>query len=491
MCTHYELRRVVTEYVWLDVLEMLHSLHRFAVSCTSIGHVSKTIHQQVTAAIGGTGAQPHYCSQRRQGLHVICLLVWFNLLLVCTAQHGPPLVAPISSDVIARAESATVAVSTPDSLGAGFIVGTNGVLLTNYHVIQGAKSVVIKLKDGREYALNGVVAYSPKLDLALLRINDTNITHLTLASTHELRRGQPVAAIGHPLGNMWAVTQGVLEESAMDGNRSVVKVSATIDHGNSGGPIVLANGAVCGVSTYFVERTIRYASSAYVIERRIGRDFYGVSVKEFEKCPANTGIPKTSLTALARSNRLAEQTDIFGCIIVVTAGLIDSLGDGIKTLGVEVERSYSQAYRDIHGRYIPSSEKVIIYNAQTFSEASQRFVALTTLMREFLPVRTGDRDLDYGSDNWRHSIDQAGLCIDAVYDATSGDLRRSSLNAKVAQISYKRARDSLREAILALEIVQKRYDFFIADPVKWPSGGAVVTAALIKELLVSHAPGKW
>ncbi len=145
--------------------------------------------------------------------------------------------------------------STQDSEGSGIVLTQDGYIVTNYHVIEGATKVNVSLNTGDEYEAK-VIGGDAQTDLAIIKIDATDLTYATLGNSSELRVGEKAIAIGNPLGQEFAgtVTQGVI--SAL--NRSVtfedktltlIQTDAAINPGNSGGALVNSYGEVIGINT--------------------------------------------------------------------------------------------------------------------------------------------------------------------------------------------------------------------------------------------------
>lgn len=136
--------------------------------------------------------------------------------------------------------------------GSGFIVEANGLIVTNNHVIRGAKDIKVTLPDGRKF--NGrVVGKDPASDLALVKIDGKNLPVLEMEDPGKIRVGQQVIAIGSPLGLQHSVTSGILSAVNRDIelNRRInfLQTDAPINPGNSGGPLLNLSGKVIGVNT--------------------------------------------------------------------------------------------------------------------------------------------------------------------------------------------------------------------------------------------------
>lgn len=137
-------------------------------------------------------------------------------------------------------------------VGSGFIIETNGLVVTNFHVVKGAKDLKVTLPNGKKYQ-GKIVGQDPDSDLALVKIEAKGLPFLELADPNNLRVGQWVVAIGSPLGLQHSVTAGILSavNRDIDLNRRVnfLQTDAPINPGNSGGPLLNMTGQVIGVNT--------------------------------------------------------------------------------------------------------------------------------------------------------------------------------------------------------------------------------------------------
>ena len=137
--------------------------------------------------------------------------------------------------------------------GSGFIVDSNGFILTNYHVIEGADRITVTLADGRVFR-GTVVGADPAIDVALVRIPEaSNLPTAPLGNSDDLRAGEWVCAIGNPLGYVHSVTVGVVSfigrklfDPSLD---DYIQTDAAINFGNSGGPLINARGEVVGINS--------------------------------------------------------------------------------------------------------------------------------------------------------------------------------------------------------------------------------------------------
>ncbi|MGU7783897.1 Do family serine endopeptidase [Burkholderia sp. PU8-34] len=145
------------------------------------------------------------------------------------------------------------------NLGSGVIVSPEGYILTNQHVVDGADQIEVALADGRT-ATAKVIGSDPETDLAVLKINMTELPTITLGRSDQARVGDVVLAIGNPFGVGQTVTMGII--SALGRNHlgintfeNFIQTDAPINPGNSGGALVDVNGNLLGINTAIYSRS--------------------------------------------------------------------------------------------------------------------------------------------------------------------------------------------------------------------------------------------
>lgn len=143
--------------------------------------------------------------------------------------------------------------------GSGFIISTDGVIITNAHVVDGSREVTVTLKDGRSFT-GEVKGSDPITDIAVIQIQGENLPTVPLGDSDLVQPGMWVVAIGNPLGLDNTVTAGIIsatgrsasEVGVPDKRVSFLQTDAAINPGNSGGPLLDANGRVIGVNTAII-----------------------------------------------------------------------------------------------------------------------------------------------------------------------------------------------------------------------------------------------
>lgn len=194
------------------------------------------------------------------------------------------------------------------SMGSGFVISDDGYIVTNNHVVDGADSVLVRMIDRREFEAE-VVGTDPRSDLALLRVDASDLPFLRIESGDELEVGEWVLAIGSPFGLDYSVTAGIV--SAMgrslpteEGENYVpfVQTDVAINPGNSGGPLFNLKGEVVGVNSQIFTRSggsigLSFAIPASVVRNvvaqlqdsgRVTRGWLGVTIQDVDKTLAES-----------------------------------------------------------------------------------------------------------------------------------------------------------------------------------------------------------
>jgi putative serine protease PepD len=164
-------------------------------------------------------------------------------------------VAYITSDITQSSGGPFGQTQQGVATGSGFVVSSDGYVVTNDHVVAGASKVTVKIGDGKTLPAK-VVGTDPSTDLAVLKVDASNLTPLTLGDSSQVQVGDPADAIGNPYGLDRTLTTGVISAlqrqiSAPDGFTidNVLQTDAAINPGNSGGPLFNAAGQVIGVNS--------------------------------------------------------------------------------------------------------------------------------------------------------------------------------------------------------------------------------------------------
>jgi S1-C subfamily serine protease len=158
-------------------------------------------------------------------------------------------------------------------LGSGFVWDSDGHIVTNYHVVQGANLARVVFQDGTSYDTREISTY-PDKDIAVLHIKapSSKLTPILVGSSHDLQVGQSTFAIGNPFGLDQSLTTGIVsalgrEITSPNGRpiRGVIQTSAPINPGNSGGPLLDSSGRLIGMTTAILSQSGTFAGIGFAI----------------------------------------------------------------------------------------------------------------------------------------------------------------------------------------------------------------------------------
>jgi len=189
------------------------------------------------------------------------------------------------------------------AMGSGFIISDDGYILTNNHVVEGADSVLVRMSNRHEFNAE-VIGTDPRSDLALLRIEATDLPVLKLARKDSLEVGEWVLAIGSPFGLDYSVTAGIVSAKGRslptERNENYVpfiQTDVAINPGNSGGPLFNLDGEVVGVNSQIFTRSggsiglsfaipvsvVRNVVAQLKTDGRVTRGWLGVTIQDIDK----------------------------------------------------------------------------------------------------------------------------------------------------------------------------------------------------------------
>ncbi len=205
--------------------------------------------------------------------------------------------------LVERSAPGVVAIEHRRGHGTGVVLAPDGYVLTNAHVVRGAKGVEVRFSDGAR-AHGDVVGADPTSDLAVVRLDHGDLQALLLTDSATVRVGQVVIALGHPFGFERSVSLGVVsalerrlpsrDGAVLDG---LIQTDAAINPGNSGGPLVNARGEVVGINTAMLpfaqgigfaipSSTASWVTPLLIQHGEVRRRYLGIAAKNEALSPA-------------------------------------------------------------------------------------------------------------------------------------------------------------------------------------------------------------
>lgn len=232
--------------------------------------------------------------------------------------------AIVNVAVTSRAKSQPVAEGVPDDIqhffgqqfsqrqqgpqiehgiGSGVIISPDGYIVTNNHVVDGATDIKVTLGD-RRILTGKLVGTDPLTDLAVIKIDGTNLPNIPMGDSAALRPGQTVLAFGNPFGFRFTVTRGIVSALnrpnpyADDPHKpgQFIQTDAAINPGNSGGPLVNAHGEVVGINTFLISPSGSFSGMGFAIPTQIVAPVVNSLVRYGKVSHAHMGVGITDVT---------------------------------------------------------------------------------------------------------------------------------------------------------------------------------------------------
>jgi S1-C subfamily serine protease len=286
-------------------------------------------------------------------------------------------------NVVRIASPSVVSVEHARGQGSGLVIASDGYLVTNSHVVRGARELAVRLAPGERVGAE-LVGDDPASDLAVLRLANGTVTSLPLLEERRLRVGQLVLAIGNPLRFDRSVSLGVV--SALDRTlpaqaghalEGLVQTDAAINPGSSGGPLLDAHGTAVGITTAVIPfaRGMGFAIPAHTVswvvamllkEGCIERPRIGVAARGVELSPsrgAELGQPRAVELLEVANGSPAERAGLRTGDLVLRANgkAVSSVDDVVRTLvltgGIELELDVARGTQTMKFTISPVPER--------------------------------------------------------------------------------------------------------------------------------------
>ncbi len=252
--------------------------------------------------------------------------------------------------------------------GSGFVVGSDGIILTNNHVVEGADKITVRMQDGKEYP-GKVVGTDPKSDVAVVRVEAKGLTAVKLGDDSKLRVGEWVLAIGSPFGEQLehSVTAGIISAKGraavgLADYEDFLQTDAAINPGNSGGPLVNLRGEVIGMNTAIASRSGGYQGVGFAIPITMAKDIMDELMAHGKVTRSWLGVSIQDVTSdLASSLKIDEHSgvvvaDVVGESPAGRAGIEE--GDVILSLDGKPAGSVAQ-FRNRVSRLTPGDRVAV------------------------------------------------------------------------------------------------------------------------------------
>ena len=191
-------------------------------------------------------------------------------------------------------------------MGSGVIVSPDGYIITNNHVVDGASELTVTLPDKREFKAK-IVGADPKTDLAVIKIDASNLPHVRWGDSSKLQVGEYVLAVGNPFGLNSTVTLGIVSalgrgHMGITQYEDFIQTDAAINPGNSGGALINTAGELVGINTAIISQTGGYQGVGFAVPASMAKPVFESIVKTGKVVRGHLGVAIQDLTQdLAKS----------------------------------------------------------------------------------------------------------------------------------------------------------------------------------------------
>ena len=335
-------------------------------------------------------------------------------------------------------------------LGSGVIISKDGYIITNNHVIDGAERLEVLLNDNRVFNAT-VIGTDPQTDLALIKIDASDLPVIPWGDSDDLKIGEWVLAVGNPFGLTSTVTAGIVsakarrisnpQSSGKMGIESYIQTDAAVNPGNSGGALVNLNGELVGINSAIYSQTGSYSGYSFAIPTSIVRKIADDLMKFRTVQRAVLGISFTELTAkVAQEKGITKVTDglIVGSVTDRSAAMEAGIkpGDVIIAINGTPTHNTSQLMEQLN-RFRPGEQISI-----TYIRDNKESTVKTTLYNS-----AGNTKISSAS-----SLADMGCAFKALKDETRRQLKISG-GVQVAGLKDGPAKDAgIRDGFIVLEV---------------------------------------
>jgi serine protease Do len=347
-----------------------------------------------------------------------------------------PAVVQIFSTGYAAAEendtTTTSLLTKQHSTGSGVVVAEDGYIITNAHVVRGARLIQVRLPSPRRDQVAArlleakLVGMDREIDIAVIRIEKTGLPHLSLGDSERLRQGELVMAFGNPLGLEGSVSMGIVSSTGRqlhpDDLMSYIQTDAPINPGNSGGPLIDSRGRVVGINTFILTQSGGSEGLGFAVPSNLVNRVYTQIRKEGHVHRGRIGVYAQTITpAIATGLSLTQDT---GVILsdVEPEGPADmagaKVGDIVLTLNGKVMRTAPQLEMEIFRA--PRAQKMTL---AVLRGADHLSIDVQVEVSEDDPQRFAD--MVNPEDNLVPRLGILGIGIDKKLSALLPDLRNA------------------------------------------------------------------
>ncbi len=205
-------------------------------------------------------------------------------------------------------------------LGSGVVISPDGYIVTNNHVVEGATDIRVTTSDRRVYKAK-LIGTDPLTDLAVIKVDSTDMPSVPWGNSTEVRPGQTVLAFGNPYGFRFTVTRGIVSAvnrpnpDSSDPRKpgEFIQTDAAINPGNSGGPLVDARGEVIGINTFLISPSGSFSGMGFAIPSQIAKPTVDELIRDGKVSHGRIGIGVTDVTP--ENAKFFDQSSATGAVV--------------------------------------------------------------------------------------------------------------------------------------------------------------------------------
>jgi len=369
--------------------------------------------------------------------------------------------------------------------GSGVIISPDGYIITNNHVIKGAKELEITLNNRKSYTAE-VVGLHESSDIALLKINESDLPYITFANSDNVKVGEWVLAVGNPFNLTSTVTAGIVSAKARNINisretrmiESFIQTDAAVNPGNSGGALVNVRGELVGINTAITSQTGSYVGYSFAVPSNIAKKVIEDIIEFGDVQTAYLGIRPADLNSAA-----AEELGLNISEGVLIAGLTDDgaakpAGLKINDIITRIDNIEISQFSDLQG-YLSSKRPGDVVNVTVLRSGGKKQFEVK-LANQFGKETIG-------------KLDFTKYLIGDLKKISSGDATKYKINYGV-EISKLRNRNLIENEVKNGDIIlridnEKVYDIDgIENILRKNKGKNVILQILNQEGVVEYLP---